>query len=649
MSAATAVLRSLAVLGLLLLAVRAPAQTPADFGDAPDNTLNTAIEAYPGVPGRFPTLLNTANAAVPGNKGVHHLGLNEEWLAEPGAPPATTTSESDAKLVDLDEDDADVRIFCAVGACLLQVREAAVGAAAPAGPRYVNALVDVDRNGRWQSALPLGTWPREHVIVDKELTIAPGTERSVVSGLFIMNSTLPRWVRVTLTRAPLGAAGWDGSVPTAQAFGETEDHLVHPIIVPIHYGKEPMSHFRVFVTPNPVTVPPGKVTVDIVRRLPPGPYVPAFGFIVDLGWCMSIPFPGVNFAPPPGFVGGITLDVGLVTNDPALGGAVLPDLSTPPLPSLANAVVFTATFPPSQHGHFTICKVKVSLDPPGDVYEHDDAYQTVLPVNILQPDVPDGDGDGVPDFLDSCPAAGDPLRIEDLDGFADADGCLDADNDQDGVLDDADQCPVDLEDVDGENDTDGCPDPSFFDVFADVPSSHWAWAYVETLYNAGVAGGCATGPLRYCPAAAVTREQMAVFLLASRYGKDYRPPPAQGFFQDVPLTSAYAPWIEDLMRRGITGGCSTAPPLYCPKGEVTREQMAVFLLRTLEGPAYSPPPAQGLFQDVPASSPYARWVEELYRRRITGGCSSQPLLFCPAQTVDRAGMAVFLVTTFSIK
>ncbi len=82
---------------------------------------------------------------------------------------------------------------------------------------------------------------------------------------------------------------------------------------------------------------------------------------------------------------------------------------------------------------------------------------------------------------------------------------------------------------------------------------------------------------------------------------------------------------------------------------MTREQKAVFLLRTLEGPAYAPPPATGLFQDVPASSPYARWIEELYRRRITGGCSGPPLLLCPARTVDRAGMAVFLVTTFSIR
>jgi len=49
-------------------------------------------------------------------------------------------------------------------------------------------------------------------------------------------------------------------------------------------------------------------------------------------------------------------------------------------------------------------------------------------------------------------------------------------------------------------------------TFADVPASSPAWPYVEALYRSGVTGGCATGPLRFCPAAAVTRAQMASFL-----------------------------------------------------------------------------------------------------------------------------------------
>jgi hypothetical protein len=71
-------------------------------------------------------------------------------------------------------------------------------------------------------------------------------------------------------------------------------------------------------------------------------------------------------------------------------------------------------------------------------------------------------------------------------------------------------------------------------------------------------------------------------------------------------------------------------------------------LRTFEGPAYTPPNAVGVFEDVPTSDALARWVEELARRGVTGGCSTQPPLFCPGQALTRAQMAVFLVSTFGL-
>ena len=44
------------------------------------------------------------------------------------------------------------------------------------------------------------------------------------------------------------------------------------------------------------------------------------------------------------------------------------------------------------------------------------------------------------------------------------------------------------------------------------------------------------------------------------------------------------------------------------------------------------------------------WIEELYNRGITGGCSvSRPLLYCPKPTrTNRGQMAVFLVKTFGL-
>jgi outer membrane protein OmpA-like peptidoglycan-associated protein len=55
--------------------------------------------------------------------------------------------------------------------------------------------------------------------------------------------------------------------------------------------------------------------------------------------------------------------------------------------------------------------------------------------------------------IDKCPNA-----PEDIDGFQDDDGCPDYDNDADGIPDSLDQCPNAPEDRDGYADNDGCPD-----------------------------------------------------------------------------------------------------------------------------------------------------------------------------------------------
>jgi hypothetical protein len=74
--------------------------------------------------------------------------------------------------------------------------------------------------------------------------------------------------------------------------------------------------------------------------------------------------------------------------------------------------------------------------------------------------------------------------------------------------------------------------------------------------------------------------------------------------------------------------------------------MAVFLLRTLEGSGYTPPPATGLFDDVPPADPFAPWIEELFRRAITSGCGDRR--YCPSTPSTRGQMAVFLARTFGL-
>jgi hypothetical protein len=141
---------------------------------------------------------------------------------------------------------------------------------------------------------------------------------------------------------------------------------------------------------------------------------------------------------------------------------------------------------------------------------------------------------------------------------------------------------------------------------------------------------------------------MAVFVLVAKDGPG-SPPPAcspPNIFNDVPETSPFCRWIEELSNRGVVSGCGGGN--YCPSDAVTREQMAVFVLRTLE-PALSPPAcaAPNLFNDVPETSPFCRWIEELANRGVVSGCGGGA--YCPTDPVTREQMGVFLTETFGLR
>ena len=181
-------------------------------------------------------------------------------------------------------------------------------------------------------------------------------------------------------------------------------------------------------------------------------------------------------------------------------------------------------------------------------------------------------------------------------------------------------------------------------TFADVLPSNPFYDFIETISRDGVSSGCGDG--KYCPSAGVTRAQMAVFLIKSKYGSSYAPPPATGrVFIDVPANAFAASWIEKLAADGITAGCGGGK--YCPDAVVTRAQMAVFLLRAEHGFDYIPPPPTGVFGDLDLSDPFTPWIEELAAEGITAGCGNGD--YCPNSPNTREQMAVFLVRTFSLQ
>ncbi len=221
------------------------------------------------------------------------------------------------------------------------------------------------------------------------------------------------------------------------------------------------------------------------------------------------------------------------------------------------------------------------------------------------------------------------FNITVVDGEVDTDSdglvnSVDLDDDNDGLLDQFDPWPLGrFNDVD--------------------PATHFAFSFIETLERSGITGGCGGG--NYCPDDPVTRAQMAVFLERGINGSDFVPPPATGeVFADVGANDFAAAYIERLFADGITGGCGGGN--YCPTNSVTRAQMAVFLLRAKYGASFTPPPATGVFSDVPVGSFADAYIEQLAAEGITGGCGNGN--YCPNDPITRAQMAVFLVRTFGL-
>lgn len=116
------------------------------------------------------------------------------------------------------------------------------------------------------------------------------------------------------------------------------------------------------------------------------------------------------------------------------------------------------------------------------------------------------------------------------------------------------------------------------------------------------------------------------------------PPPPSGpvpTFSDVPVNSPHAVNIGKLAARGVTLGCGGTR--YCPDDDVSRAQMATFLLRALElAPGSASPP----FSDVAAGSTHAPAISAMRRDEITLGCGGGR--FCPSTVVARDQMASFL-------
>jgi hypothetical protein len=121
--------------------------------------------------------------------------------------------------------------------------------------------------------------------------------------------------------------------------------------------------------------------------------------------------------------------------------------------------------------------------------------------------------------------------------------------------------------------------------------------YIEVMVRRGYTKGCgatADPQFAYCPTLAVTRAQMAVFLirakmnnvfpttlsgipLAAPYGDNFGVfTPTVAYFSDVPA-DAFAPFIQKMRELRITNG--TGGATFSPNASLTRKEIATFVVR----------------------------------------------------------------------
>jgi subtilisin family serine protease len=115
--------------------------------------------------------------------------------------------------------------------------------------------------------------------------------------------------------------------------------------------------------------------------------------------------------------------------------------------------------------------------------------------------------------------------------------------------------------------------------FSDVPSSHWAFKYIQKLRELGITSGYSDGT--YKPDNQVTRAETSVFLVRALLGETFSFP-ASPYFSDVPSGYWAFKYVQKLRELGITSGYGDGT--YRPDNPVIRSEMAVFISRTFLGP-----------------------------------------------------------------
>ena len=111
--------------------------------------------------------------------------------------------------------------------------------------------------------------------------------------------------------------------------------------------------------------------------------------------------------------------------------------------------------------------------------------------------------------------------------------------------------------------------------------------------------------------------------------------------------SVYESALDALAGRGHLAGTECGPRSICPDEPISRWEMAVWLVRVLDGA--EPDAVENVrFADIDADAWWSPHAERLFDLEVTRGCATDPLTYCPADAVKRGEMAAFLVRAFDL-
>jgi len=186
--------------------------------------------------------------------------------------------------------------------------------------------------------------------------------------------------------------------------------------------------------------------------------------------------------------------------------------------------------------------------------------------------------------------------------------------------------------------------------FDDVPLDYWAYEQVVGCVDVGIVGGY--DDELYHGEWPVTRDQMAVYIArAMAAGEDNVPAgPPEATFDDVPTGYWAYDHVEHCYANNVVEGYDAVT--YVPAGQVTRDQMAVYVARAMVAPTgeaaladYVPSDPHD-FPDVPDTFWAYKHIEYCVENGVVQGYLDG--YYRPEALVTRDQMAVYVARAFGL-